>query len=448
MKDSTGFTFNDLRVIGGNPSNANQDGMDWLGGGDAIVRDAFLRTSDDVFAMEGNWDGYTDEQITRPGHDVQNILIEHSELSTSISNIVRAGWPRKSYNSRNFTLRDSDILHGGIGACGQTFGLLGFWGANGAKGDHSNFTFENLFLDNWYSLVQMELDQNPGQPGLHGFTFRNIWALDQPPLANSSMTGDVSDVTFDNVKVFAPRQKVSFTAQPSPGAHYTWLFGDGTQASGRRVRHSFPDAEGTQLDGTSGAGRFRVLLHVEGQQGDGDSARQDWAGQGVVAVASWHDAVNAASPTLPGLTWQIYPGDWTQLPDFRAEHAVFNGESPNLHADSQGFTRYAAAWDGLIDIPADGGYTFHLIDRDGARVVIEVAKTGPPFAQVCGSPGNAMRYDLGSLGLRAGKHTLHMEGLHSVSQGSPRLLWEGPALPLSDVPPSAYSHLRHDLVTN
>ena len=35
MKDSTGFTYDDLRVIGGNPGNANQDGMDWLGGGDA-----------------------------------------------------------------------------------------------------------------------------------------------------------------------------------------------------------------------------------------------------------------------------------------------------------------------------------------------------------------------------------------------------------------------------
>ena len=86
----------------------------------------------------------------------ENILIENSVLSTSISNIVRAGWPRKTFNSRNFTLRDSDILHGGIGACGQSFGLLGFWGANGAKGDHSDYTFENLFLDNWYSLVQME----------------------------------------------------------------------------------------------------------------------------------------------------------------------------------------------------------------------------------------------------------------------------------------------------
>jgi hypothetical protein len=75
-----------------------------------------------------------------------------------------------------------------------------------------------------------------------------------------------------------------------------------------------------------------------------------------------------------------------------------------------------------------------------------VARTGPPFAQVCEAPGNAMRYDRGSLGLRAGKHTLHLEGLHSVSQGVPRLLWEGPALPLTDVPAAAYSHLRQDAV--
>jgi len=470
MKDSTGFTFDDLRLIGGNPANANQDGMDWLGGGDTIVRNSFLRASDDVFAMEGNWDGYSDADMARPGHDVHDILIEHSELSTSISNIVRAGWPRKTYNSRNFILRDSDILHGGIGACGQTFGLLGFWGAQGARGGHSDFSFENLFLDNWYSLAQMEQEY----PGLRGFAFRNIWALDQPPLEDSTMMGDVAEVTFDNVKygqsraagdadlpltcsggavaafimdppVFAPGQQVTFTAQSSPGARYTWLFGDGTQSAGRSVRHRFPDAEGTMLDGGEiGAGRFRVLLHVVDEAGN-----EDWAAQGVVAVAHWHEAASVLGPTLPGLAWQIYPGEWTELPDLAGKRAVFSGESSSLRADPQGFTHYAAAWDGFIDIPADGGYTFHLLARDGARLVIdgvEVARTGPPFAQVCGSPGNAMRYDRGSLGLRAGKHTLHLEGLHSVSQGSPRLLWEGPALLPTDVPPTAYSHLRQDVV--
>ena len=487
MKDSTGMHYDDLRVIGGNPGNANQDGMDWIGSGDSVVNNAFIRASDDDFALMGNWDGYKEEDMLRPGRDVQNILVEHSVVSTSISNVVRAGWPRKIFNSRNFTLRDSDILHGGIGGCGQTFGLLGFWGAQGSKGDHSNYTFQNLFLDDWYSLVQME----QAESGLHGFTFRNIWALDQPPLADSTITGKIAGITFDNIKygqtrasnnadlplvvsggaeapqfiaarnpsaaftvdppVFAPGQKVAFTAKDSSRARYTWLFGDGTQAHGRSVRHSFPDAEGTELDGAAnGAGYFRVLLHVEDAKAQPDSTSQDWASQGVVVVAKWRDATKPTSPALSGLAWKIYPGEWTELPDLTPEHAVFAGESPNLSANAQGFTRYAVAWDGLIDIPADGGYTFHLLARDGARVLIdgvEVAKTGPPFAQVCGLPGNAMRYDRGSMGLRAGKHTIHLEGLHSASQGAPRLLWEGPALPLTDVPPAAYTHPRQDAVT-
>jgi len=486
MKDSFGFRYNDLRLIGGNTANANQDGMDWLGGGDTVVNDSFLRASDDVFAMEGNWDGYKDEDMVRPGHDVNNITIQHSVLSTSISNVVRAGWPQKIFNSNGFTLRDSDILHGGIGACGQTFGLLGFWGAKGARGDHSEFNFENLFVDNWHSLLQLEQEE----PVVHGVTLRNIWALDQPPLAESTITGKVTDVSLDNVKygqsrvagnaevpltvsggapaaefvaqhglaaefavdppVFAPYQQVTFTAQPVRGARYTWLFGDGSQAMGRIVRHRFLDADGTELDGADfGVGRFRVLLHVEQIGGDPDSTNQDWAAHDVVAVARWHDAASIAGVTLPGLGWQIFPGEWTELPNLVNEHAVFTGDGPNIHADPQGFTRYAAAWDGFIDIPADGGYTFHLLARDGARLVIdgvELARTGPPFAQVCGSPGNAMRYDRGSLGLRAGRHIFHLEGLHSVSQGAPRLLWEGPGLPLTDVPAAAYSHLRQDSV--
>jgi hypothetical protein len=138
------------------------------------------------------------------------------------------------------------------------------------------------------------------------------------------------------------------------------------------------------------------------------------------------------------------------LPDLTTQHAVFNGESLNLTSDAHGFVRYAAAWDGFVDVPADGGYTFHLLDRDGGRLVIDgvqVAETGPPFAQVCGSPGNAMRYDRGSLGLRAGRHVLHVEGLHSVSRGAPRLLWEGPGLPLTDVPQAAYGRAQQDAVT-
>ena len=478
MKDSTGFVYDDLRVIGGNPGNANQDGMDWLGGGDTIVRNAFLRASDDVFAMQGNWDGYNDEDMVRPGHDVKNILIEKSELSTSISNIVRLDWPRKHFNSSGFTLRDSDILHGGIGACGQEFGVLGLWGANGASGEHDDLTFENLFLDNWYTLLQVEQEE----PQVKGIVFRNIWALDQPALTGSTIRGAVKEVTLENVKmgqaratndgdvpltvtdgaepvkylggrgpaaeftmdppVFAPGERVTFAAKVQPGTRYTWFFGDGSEAHGRQVVHRFPDAEGTELDSS---GRFRVLLKAENSQGN-----TDWAAQSVVVVAQWHDALAGAAPTEAGLNWLVYPGTWSDLPDLSQEQAIFGGQSPGLQADAQGFTKYAVVWDGFVDIPADGGYTFYLLARDGARLTIDgiqVARTGPPFAQVCEARGNAVRFDRGSLGLRAGLHRLHVEDLHTASGGAPRLLWEGPALPLKDVPTAAFRRVQRDAVT-
>ena len=70
---------------------------------------------------------------------------------------------------------------------------------------------------------------------LRDFTFRNIWALDQPPLAGSSIAGDVGGVTFDNVKygqaratgnadlplaVSSGAQAAKFVQAPSPIAQF------------------------------------------------------------------------------------------------------------------------------------------------------------------------------------------------------------------------------------
>lgn len=475
MKDSQGFDYDDLRVVGGNPGNANQDGMDWIGSSNGVVRNSFFRASDDVIALMGNWDGYTDADMVRPGRDVENIVVEDSELSTSISNIVRAGWPQKVFNSSHFTLRNSDVLHAGIGACGQTFGLMGFWGAKGAHGVHTDYTFQNLWLDNWYSLAQLEQEQ----PELHGFTFRNIWALDQPPLAQSTIAGNVSDVRFENVtygqqkvtdlaqlpavastgddppafsgpsgprakfawspQAAGPEETLEFEAARQPHVRYTWLFGDGEEAHGWKVKHRYRDAAGTEWNGgATGAGRFRVLLKAVDAEG-----RQDWAGQGVVVAEHWHAATKPEKPAQPGLQWSLYPGAWTELPDLTRQTPNLGGVSAGVEEDAHGVAQYATAWSGYVDVPRDGGYTFHLMARDGARLEIDgvqVAATGAPFAQVCGSPGNAVRYDRGSIGLRAGLHRFHLEGLRFASQGDPRILWEGPGVPLEDVPADAFSH--------
>ena len=92
------------------------------------VDDCFIRAADDIFALYDNWDGHDQEALTKLGDDVANITVEYSVLSTSISNVVRVGWPHKVFNSRGFTMRDSDVIHMGIGACGIPFALMEIWG--------------------------------------------------------------------------------------------------------------------------------------------------------------------------------------------------------------------------------------------------------------------------------------------------------------------------------
>ena len=335
-----------------------------------------------------------------------------------------------------------------------------------------------------------------------GLRFKNIWATrSNLRWLRRSLQGQIKDVHIQNVKygqanvtsdinlpvsveagasepsyagadrrvraafhvtpaVIEPGTKVEFIADGTadPHARYTWFFGDGTSAVGRHVRHKYPDAKGTELDGPGGdngsfqgsertrnAGSFRVMLHVEAKQG-----LQDWAEQEVTVVSRLDDVVAAAAdteiPTAPGLDYHVYPGTWPSMPSFTTETPIRHGTAARLvDASAGGFTRFAMVYDGFLNVPEDGGYNFHLLERDGARLLIDgqlVTETGPPFAEVCGSPMNAVRYANGVIGLHKGKHVVRIEALESVSPGSPRLLWDGPGLGLQDVPAAAFSHLN------
>ncbi|HZD49783.1 MAG TPA: PA14 domain-containing protein, partial [Silvibacterium sp.] len=472
MKDSRFITFDNVKVIGGSDANANQDGMDWLGGGDTVVRNVFIRAADDVFAMQGNWEGYGHEAMIIPGHDVTNITVENSVLSTSISNIVRAAWPEKVFNGSNFTLRDSDVIHMGIGACGIPFALLDFWATDGATGHTSGYRFENIRLEDWYSLVQIDQPN----PSVRDISFKNIWAIETPSLVPSTLLGDVDGVTFDHVRLadkvvaanadiplnlesgaqqpiylnttpraaftysagsLRPHQKVTFDASPS-GPHirsYEWAFGDGATATGRKVHHKFPDAAGTLWDNS---GRFRVTLKTTA--GDGST---DWLYEPVVIANTFHDSDPTAG-TDPGLNYSYYELPTSSLDTFPQQNPAATGVIPQIDLSPRnGDDNYAFAFDGFLNIPADGGYTFTLLARDEARLEIDgvtVALSPKPFTQVCGSVGNAVQAIIGSIGLRAGRHAIRVQMTHTTGPGHFALKWQGPGIPLSDIPASALSH--------
>ena len=417
MKDSRNIGFYNVKVVAGTKGDANQDGMDWLGGGDTTVRDSFFRASDDVFALQGNWDGYSEAAMRTPGHDVTNISVESSVVSTSISNTIRVAWPQKIFSSAHFHMRDMDVLHTGYGDCKVPFAFFELWADPGGVGSHTDYRFQDIRLEDWYSLFQIRYPQ----PSVRGVSFSGVWAMDGPGMVASAVKGDVQGVTLEDAAETAgrptqvldgagapaitpavieasytytpgllrPRQAVTFTAaaEQAPGRRFQWLFGDGTRAEGREVRHTFPDTEGTLLDGS---GRFRVLLHVTDASG-----AQSWSSESVVL---------ALNPLPPSAT-------------------------PTATDNS--------AMDREFQVPVDGGYTFTLLTRSTATLALDTlppVASPAPRARACGSEESAVQPVRISAGLLAGTHHLRVQ---TSGDAQPVILWEGPGLERQPLPAPA-----------
>ncbi|MEO8736622.1 MAG: PKD domain-containing protein, partial [Edaphobacter sp.] len=444
MRDSHHIGFYNIKAIGGNPNDANQDGMDWLGGGDTTVRNSFFRASDDVFALQGNWDGYQLALMRVPGHNVSNITIEDTIASTSISNTIRVGWPQKTFNSAHFHMSNVDVINTGFGSCKVPFAFFELWADPNGHGTHTDYTFRNIRLEDWYSLFQI---RQPN-PGVRDISFQDIWALDGPAMVPSVLKGDVSGVKLRGVPLqgylnavpqvedgaaqpeitpaaidahftytsgyLKPGRRITFTADlPTlKNRRFEWIFGDGSRAEGRQVHHAFPDAKGTLLDGT---GRFRVLLHIVDAQGE-----QGWSSQSLV--------LSSATKFLPAKS----SGD------------IAVAKSLSSSSGSGVFER-------LLHIPADGGYTFTLLTSTDATITIDDLAphhTPKPRALVCGSTGDAVQPVRVSAVLSAGDHRIRIErhagvenaaALPGAPADQPVLLWEGPGIDREPIPQSIYS---------
>ena len=479
MKDSRGIRFENVKIIGANAGNANADGMDWLGGGDTVVKDSFLRAADDIFAMQGSWEGYGPVAFAVDGNPVTNVTVEDSVLSTSISNVVRAGWPEKNFEGGRFLMRNSDVLHMGMGGCGIPFALMEMWADPNGRGRSSDFRFENVRLEDWYSLTQL---MEPAD-GIHNVQFTDVSGMELPSMVPSLLKGKVIGTSFDNVALggallqadadapvvvmdgadepvysaagprseirfpaglIRPGKKVKFEAIPPAGLPakkwtYEWSFGDGSRAKGRKAKHKFPDTAGTLWDGS---GRFRVLLHTTDASG-----RTAWEYAPVIVAEALKPSFAGASGS-PGLAYRYVEMEKPELVEMEsASGQAKTGTSKQIEVTDlrRRPEGYGLSFDGFVDAPADGGYSFTLLSNDAGRIAIDgqvLGQTPTPVAQVCGLKGNAVRQVTGSIALARGRHRITVVETHSTGADGFRVWWRGPGMGAAqEIPPAALSHI-------
>ena len=73
------------------------------------------------------------------------------------------------------------------------------------------------------------------------------------------------------------------------------------------------------------------------------------------------------------LRYKVYEGKWDKLPDFKAMRAVSEGRLPKGFIDisASGKKEYfGMVFEGKVEAPRAGDYTFEMASDDGARMVI------------------------------------------------------------------------------
>ncbi len=154
----------------------------------------------------------------------------------------------------------------------------------------------------------------------------------------------------------------------------------------------------------------------------------------------------SATAALNGLTYKYYEGSWTLLPDFNTLTPVKSGVTPNvsltpkLRNDQFGFL-----WEGYINIPATGSYTFETNSDDGSKLYLApYSHTATPLVNNDGLHGG--QYRAGTITLTAGTYPIAITFFEQGGGESMNIYWTSAAAGINTrtvIPNSAFT----DVVT-
>ena len=126
---------------------------------------------------------------------------------------------------------------------------------------------------------------------------------------------------------------------------------------------------------------------------------------------------------------RYYEGEWKRLPAF--DSLMPDRSSTEMRVGLPGYAReedFALVFNGYIEAPRDGLYTFHLWSDDGSALYVG----GDHVVDNDGLHGNQLRR--GSVALKKGTHPIRIIFFQHLGGAALDLQVEGPGIDLQSVP--------------
>lgn len=140
--------------------------------------------------------------------------------------------------------------------------------------------------------------------------------------------------------------------------------------------------------------------------------------------------------TTPGLTYSYFEGTFQSVADLKGPPAA-SGTLPNFTlTPHKRDLNFGLTYEGYIDIPTTGLYTFGTASDDGSTLAID----GQTVVDNDGLHGPDPA--TGQIALKSGKHRIQASYFQGSGDYSLHVTWQGPNLPTQDIPASALSHAK------
>lgn len=139
--------------------------------------------------------------------------------------------------------------------------------------------------------------------------------------------------------------------------------------------------------------------------------------------------------TAPGLTYSYYEATLQSVAGVNSLTPAAAGTAPDFSlTPRKRDTDFAFKFEGYVDAPVAGLYTFGTTSDDGSSLAVD----GQPVVSNDGPHGAATV--TGAVALAPGKHRITVLYYQGDGDFSLRVTWQGPGFPVQDIPAAALSH--------
>lgn len=146
-------------------------------------------------------------------------------------------------------------------------------------------------------------------------------------------------------------------------------------------------------------------------------------------------------PPPSGLNYKYFEGTWSVLPDFTALTPTQSGVSPNADINVRPAGRndnFAFLWEGYINLPVNGFYTFETISDDGSKLYFN-SFYAPGYTALVNNDGlHAATSATGSVNISAGLYPIAITFFERTGGETMQVYWTGPGIPRQLIPNSAF----------